>query len=102
MIRFVIYGLLGWCGEIVFTAVHDAWSGHRQGEGDLLHTRRPITRGDRVLSVGRTYLSAGAGYIADAIFGPFIGRPLLRLLPAAAILLAIWGMGKRWGWTRPS
>jgi hypothetical protein len=40
------------------------------------------------------------GYIADALAGPFVGRLLLRLVLAAAILLSIWGMGRRWQWTR--
>ena len=40
------------------------------------------------------------GYIADALAGPFVGRLLLRLVLAAAILLSIWGMGRRWRWTR--
>lgn len=29
--RFFIYGMLGWCGEIVWTALHDKVSGYNRG-----------------------------------------------------------------------
>lgn len=55
MIRFLAYGLLGWCAEIVWTAGYDAVSGTRRAAGDVVG-REPVTRAERLRLAGRTYL----------------------------------------------
>ncbi len=55
MLRFVLYGLLGWCAEIVWTALYDAVTGTRRAEGEVAaHVK--TTRSERLRLVGRTYL----------------------------------------------
>jgi uncharacterized membrane protein len=93
LVHFVIYGLLGFCAEVVFTAVHDAVVGTRQGDGENFHKRRPLSTGDRIALVGRTYLwvfpiyggaALGFEHLHDAVGGaPWALRGLLY---AAAIL----------------
>src|SRR5262249_33834194 len=55
-VHFVIYGLLGWSGEITFPSSSDRVPGQRQADGDRPGERLPITRGDRLALCGRTYL----------------------------------------------
>jgi uncharacterized membrane protein len=55
VLRFVAYGLLGWCAEIVWTASYDALSGRRRGVGDTVE-RVPISRAERLRLAGHTYL----------------------------------------------
>jgi uncharacterized membrane protein len=93
-VHFVIYGLLGWCGEIVFTSTYDAVTGARQAEGDRPGERVPITRGDRLALAGRTYLwmfpiyglcAPGFEPLHDAIRG--WAWPLRGLIYMAGIFL---------------
>jgi hypothetical protein len=55
LLRFVLYGLLGWCAEIVWTALYDAVTGTRRAEGDTVGRVR-TTRAERLRLSGRTYL----------------------------------------------
>ncbi len=52
---FVAYGLLGWCAEILWTALYDFISGSQRAEGDRAD-RVPMTRAERLRLQGRTYL----------------------------------------------
>ncbi|MEO6570523.1 MAG: hypothetical protein ABIO83_03160 [Ilumatobacteraceae bacterium] len=57
----------------------------------------------RELGTGRYFVSRWTGYypsyIAASVFGPVLGRLLVRLALAAAMLLAAWHLGRRWAWT---
>ncbi|HZS41492.1 MAG TPA: hypothetical protein VFF06_31900 [Polyangia bacterium] len=53
--QFIAYGLLGWCAEVVWTALYDLWTGTRRAEGDRIG-RVPMTRAERLRLSGRTYL----------------------------------------------
>ena len=55
MLRFVLYGLLGWCAEIVWTAGYDAIAGTARSPGDGV-ARGPLSRGERLRLEGHTYL----------------------------------------------
>ena len=46
VLRFVVYGLVGWCAEIVWTASYDAFTGTARLEGDTIG-RRPMSRAAR-------------------------------------------------------
>ena len=48
-LRFIIYGLLGWCVEILWTALYDFFAG-------LLSTRSPSEYSHRWRLTGQTYL----------------------------------------------
>lgn len=37
-------------------------------------------------------------YVADAMFGPVVGRLLWRLVLAVAVVGSVWGLGARWKW----
>ena len=54
-LRFLLYGLFGWCAEIVWTALYDAVSGTRRAAGDEVG-RIAMTRAERLRLEGRTYL----------------------------------------------
>jgi Putative ABC-transporter type IV len=54
-LTFLLYGLFGWCAEIVWTAGYDLVSGTRRAEGDVVG-RVPMTRPERLRLAGRTYL----------------------------------------------
>lgn len=53
--------------------------------------------GDRHYFVSRwsAYLPM---YVADAVFGPFAGRLLWRLVLAVVMLTSLWLVGRRWQW----
>ena len=53
--RFLAYGLLGWCAEIVWTALYDTIAGTGRPPGDAVG-RVPLTRAERLRLSGRTYL----------------------------------------------
>lgn len=55
LLRFVLYGLLGWCAEIVWTASYDAVAGTARAPGDEAG-RVPLSRAGRLRLAGRTYL----------------------------------------------
>ena len=68
VIHFLIYGVVGWCTEIVWTAVHDALRARRRGE-----------RIDPRLA-GRTYLwmfpiYGGGGLAFEVVHAGVIGWP---------------------------
>jgi hypothetical protein len=46
--RFIVYGLIGWCAEILWTGLYDAIIGTSQG--------RPLDKSERWRLAGRTYL----------------------------------------------
>ena len=52
--RFVIYGLIGWCAEVVWTALYEATTGARPDTetNELV----PLSRRERARLAGRTYL----------------------------------------------
>ena len=52
---FLLYGLFGWCAEIVWTASYDLVAGTRRAEGDVVG-RVAMTRPERLRLQGRTYL----------------------------------------------
>jgi uncharacterized membrane protein len=53
MLRFTLYGLLGWCAEIVWTACYDALAGIARAPGGK---RVALTPGERLRLEGHTYL----------------------------------------------
>lgn len=53
--RFLIYGLVGWCAEIVWTAAYELVSGTRKDPLDV-RVRVPMTRPERWKLMGHTYL----------------------------------------------
>jgi hypothetical protein len=55
LMRFLLYGLFGWCAEIVWSATYDVVSGTRRAPGDTAQ-RRPLTRAERWRLQGTTYL----------------------------------------------
>jgi hypothetical protein len=55
VIRFLAYGMFGWCAEIVWTALYDAVAGTRRAAGDGVG-RVPATRAERLRLEGHTYL----------------------------------------------
>lgn len=82
MIRFVLYGLVGWCAEILWTASYDAVAGTTRAPGDTV-ARRPLTRSERRRLVGRTYLWMFPIYGSAALlFEPV--HEAVRALPWAA------------------
>lgn len=54
-LRFLLYGLLGWCAEILWTALYEALAGSRPDEDDP-GRRHPLSRRARLRLAGRTYL----------------------------------------------
>jgi hypothetical protein len=54
--------------------------------------------GDRHYFVSR-WSAYMPGYVADRLAGPIVGRLLWRLVLAAAILVSLWALGRRWKWT---
>jgi uncharacterized membrane protein len=79
MIRFVIYGLLGWCVEILWTAGYDAFTGTRRAVGDV-PGRTVMTRSERLRLGGHTYLWMLPLYGSAAfLFEP--AHDALRALP---------------------
>jgi hypothetical protein len=94
--HFVVYGLLGWCAEIVWTALYDAVSGTGRAPGDVV-ARVPLTRAERLRLSGRTYLWMFPIYGAAALgFEPahdaLRGAPwLLRGLVYAAAIFVVEG-----------
>jgi hypothetical protein len=40
------------------------------------------------------------GRLFSELFGPLLGRLLLRSLVASSIVMSVWQLGRRWGWTR--
>ncbi len=90
MLRFLIYGLLGWCGEIVWTAGYDALSGTTRAPGDTVG-RVPLGRAERLRLSGRTYLWMLPIYgLAAFLFEP--AHDAIRALPWPA-RGAIWAAG---------
>ena len=79
--RFVLYGLLGWCAEIVWTAAYDALAGDRPAVGsDGRVTRVPLDRAERLRLVGHTYLWMFPIYgLAALLFEP--AHDAVRALP---------------------
>jgi uncharacterized membrane protein len=79
LLRFVAYGLVGWCAEIVWTAGYDALSGQsaaRPGQAARLR----LERHERLMLVGRTYLWMLPIYgLAALLFEPV--HDALRPLP---------------------
>lgn len=82
MIRFVLYGLVGWCAEILWTASYDAVSGTTRAPGDTT-ARRPLTRAERRRLAGQTYLWMLPIYGSAALFFEPI-HEAVRALPWAA------------------
>jgi uncharacterized membrane protein len=82
MLRFVLYGLVGWCAEIVWTASYDTVAGETRAAGDTV-ARRKLSRAERLRLTGRTYLWMLPIYgLAAFLFEPVHDR--LRPLPWAA------------------
>ena len=55
LLRFFLYGLIGWCGEVIWTALYDGISGTARPAGDAV-ARRTLTTSERWRLEGRTYL----------------------------------------------
>lgn len=55
LLRFFLYGALGWCGEILWTAVYELVTGTRKHPTDV-HVRVPMTPPERWRLAGHTYL----------------------------------------------
>lgn len=55
LLRFVVYGLIGWCCEIVWTASYDLVTGTARAPGDA-PGRVPLSTAGRLRLAGRTYL----------------------------------------------
>ena len=94
VVHFLVYGLFGWCAEIVWTALYDAVTGTRRAAGDSVE-RVPATRAERLRLQGHTYLWMfpiyGAGglaferaYAAIAAW-PWIARGVVYAAGAFAV-----------------
>jgi hypothetical protein len=55
VIRFVLYGLFGWCAEVMWTALYHLVGGSARASGDTAE-RQPLTRAERLRLEGKTYL----------------------------------------------
>jgi hypothetical protein len=55
LLRFFLYGLIGWCAEVLWTASYDLVSGTVRDPGDRAG-RVSASRGERLRLTGRTYL----------------------------------------------
>ena len=68
------------------------YTGYAINLDDMLHAA----------GLGRYFVTRWTMYlpahVLTLIFGPFGGRLMLRLLLAAAILTALWRLGRRWKW----
>jgi hypothetical protein len=89
-LRFLVYGLIGWCAEIVWTAAYDALSGTRRADGDT-HRRAKLSRVERLRLSGRTYLwmmpiYGGAALAFEPAHDALRGQPWL-------LRGAVWAMG---------
>lgn len=85
MLRFIIYGLVGWCAEILWTACYDAVAGTTRApqSGVAGAPRIALGRGDRLRLVGRTYLWMFPIYGLAA----FLFEPVHELLRARPLVL---------------
>lgn len=100
MLRFVVYGALGWCAEIVWTAVCSAFHGVRC---DLAYPEGQIrlSREERLRLVGHTYLWMFPLYgLGGLLFEPL--HEALRASPwalrGAAWMLGIFVVEYAAGW----
>lgn len=64
---FMAYGLLGWCAEVLWTALYDVVSGTRRAEGD---------RVARVPSTGRSPVWFGFGMVLERVHDYVSALPL--------------------------
>lgn len=55
LLRFLLYGLIGWCAEIVWTAASEAIAGTRPAADDPRRLE-PLSRAERLRLQGHTYL----------------------------------------------
>jgi Putative ABC-transporter type IV len=55
MLRFAVYGLLGFAAEVIWTAAYDLVAGTTRATGDVVG-RRPLEGPERWRLAGRTYL----------------------------------------------
>jgi uncharacterized membrane protein len=78
IVRFFAYGLLGWCAEIVWTALYEAVTGTRRSDVDPSR-REPLQAGQRWALTGKTYLWVLPLYGGAALF---LFEPLHRLVQA--------------------
>lgn len=81
LLRFLVYGLIGWCGEILWTALYDAVSGTTRAPGDA-PGRVPLTPAGRLRLAGRTYvwmlfIYGGGALLFEPAHDALRGLPLL-------------------------
>jgi uncharacterized membrane protein len=99
MIRFVLYGLAGWCAEILWTALYEAISGTRV-DGDTLE-QRPLSRRERLRLMGHTYLwmlpiYGLAAFLFEPVHDALRGSPWL--LRGTVYMLGIFAVEYAAGW----
>jgi hypothetical protein len=75
--RFWLYGLFGWCAEIVWSAAYDASTGTARAPGDPAR-RRPLGRAERWRLAGTTYLwmlpiYGAGGLLFERVHGALTG-----------------------------
>jgi hypothetical protein len=98
--RFLVYGLLGWCAEIVWTATYDAVTGTRRADGDTA-ARARTSRAERLRLSGRTYLWMLPIYGGTALaFEPAheIARGLPWMVRGALWAIGIFAVEAAAGW----